>query len=187
MIRRCIYALAGAVVLAATYWLLHPPAPDPTPIQNFSLPFVFGHFRVPEDNPLTEEGVQLGRMLFYDTRLSGDNTVSCSTCHLQHLAFTDGKARAVGVTGKPLVFSSMSLANLMWGPQHFFWNGRAASLEEQALLPIQKFDEMNQDIDELLDELSADDTYPALFARAYGRISPEHSAKAIASFVRILA
>jgi cytochrome c peroxidase len=161
-------------------------ATDATPMRDFSVPFVYGHFRVPEDNPLTEEGVQLGRMLFYDPRLSGNNTVSCSTCHLQHLAFTDGKERAVGVSGRPLAFNSMSLANLMWGPQHFFWNGRAGSLEQQALIPIQNPDEMNQDIDELLEELLADEAYPALFGRAYGRISPKNIAKAIASFERTL-
>ena len=183
---RGIVALTCVVLAAAACWLLLRSAPDPTPIRDFSLPFVYGHFRVPEDNALTEEGVQLGRMLFHDPRLSGDNTVSCATCHLQHLSFTDGKARAVGVSGKPLAFNSMSLANLLWGPQHFFWNGRANSLEEQALLPIQSPDEMNQNIDELIEELSADDAYPALFGRAYGRISPEHIAKAIASFERTL-
>ena len=187
MIRpRGINALTGVVLAAAACWLLLRSAPDATPIRNFSVPFVYGHFRVPEDNTLTEEGVQLGRMLFYDPRLSGNNTVSCSTCHMQHLAFTDGKVRAVGVSGKPLAFNSMSLANLLWGPQHFFWNGRAGSLEQQALIPIQNPDEMNQDIDELLEELSADDAYPALFGRAYGRISPENIAKAIASFERTL-
>jgi cytochrome c peroxidase len=168
------------------WWLLLRSAADPTPIRDFSVPFVYGHFRVPEDNPLTEEGVQLGRMLFYDPRLSGDNTVSCSTCHMQHLAFTDGKERAVGVSGKPLPFNSMALVNLLWGPQHFFWNGRADSLEQQALMPIQNPDEMNQDIDELIAELSSDDDYPALFGQAYGRVSPENIAKAIASFERTL-
>ena len=187
MIRpRGIYALTGAVLAGAACWLLLRSAPDPTPIRNFSVPFVYGHFRVPEDNPLTEEGVRLGRMLFYDPRLSGNNTVSCSTCHLQHLAFTDGKVRAVGVSGKPLAFNSMTLANLLWGPQHFFWNGRTDSLEQQALIPIQNPDEMNQDLDELMEELSRDDTYPALFRRVYGRVSPENIAKAIASFERTL-
>ena len=187
MIRsRGIYALTGAVLAGAACWLLLRSATDPTPIRNFSVPFVYGHFRVPEDNPLTEEGVRLGRMLFYDPRLSGNNTVSCSTCHLQHLAFTDGKVRAVGVSGKPLAFNSMTLANLLWGPQHFFWNGRTDSLEQQALIPIQSPDEMNQDLDELMDELSRDDTYPALFRQAYGRVSPENTAKAIASFERTL-
>ncbi len=184
--QRGIYVLAGVVLAAATFWLLLPSTPDPTPIRNFTAPFVFGHFRVPEDNALTEEGVQLGRMLFYDPRLSGNNMMSCSTCHMQHLAFTDGKARAIGVSGEPLEFNSMSLANLMWGPQHFFWSGRTDSLEQQVLIPIQNPDEMNQDLDELVEELSADSAYPALFEQAYGGISPENIARAIASFERTL-
>jgi len=181
-----IYALAAAVLAAAAYWFLLRSAPDATPIGDFSAPFVFGQFQVPEDNALTEEGVQLGRMLFYDPRLSGNNMMSCSTCHMQHLAFTDGRARAIGVSGEPLELNSMSLANLMWGPQHFFWNGRTDSLEQQVLIPIQKPDEMNQDLDELVEELSTDSAYPALFERAYGGISPENIAKAVASFERTL-
>jgi len=160
--------------------------PKPTPLQGFTAPFVFGNFRLPADNALTEEAVRLGRRLFYDERLSGDNTVSCATCHMQQLAFTDGRARAVGVSGELLEFNSMSLVNLMWGARHFFWNGRADSLEEQALLPIQHPDEMAQDLDELIDELNADDTYRDLFRRAYGKISAENIARALASFERTL-
>jgi cytochrome c peroxidase len=105
-----------------------------TPLTNFSAPFVFGRFQVPADNSLTVESVELGRRLFYDPRLSANGKVSCSTCHIQRLAFTDGRTTSVGVSGRPLAFNSMSLVNLMWGPQHFFWNGRAATLEEQALI-----------------------------------------------------
>ena len=130
-----------------------------TPLTGFSAPFVFGRFHVPADNPLTEEAVELGRRLFYDPRLSANGKVSCSTCHIQRLAFTDGRATSVGVSGKPLAFNSMSLANLMWGPQHFFWNGRAATLEEQALIPLQHADEMAQDLGRLVAELSADASY----------------------------
>src|SRR5262245_24452266 len=137
MIRRLgIYSLLGLTLVAAAGWLMQLAAPRPTALRNFSAPFVFGHFRTPDDNPLTQEAVQLGRMLFYDTRLSGYNTVACATCHSQRLACTDGKVLAIGVSGKPLPFNSMSLANLMWGPHHFFWNGRADCLEQQALIPI---------------------------------------------------
>ena len=158
----------------------------PTPITNFSAPFVFGQFRVPEDNPLTDEAVELGRRLFYDVRLSGNNEVSCATCHRQQLAFTDGKQTAVGVSGEALAFNSMSLANLMWGPQHFFWNGRVTSLEAQALVPIQDADEMGQDLAELVDELKADAQYVTLFKTAYGSITDGHIGKALASFQRTL-
>lgn len=184
--RFAILSSCGLVLLAAVIWVLQHIEPEPTPIQGFVAPFVFGNFGVPADNPLTEEAVHLGRRLFYDSRLSGDNTVSCSSCHRQHLAFTDGKATSVGVSGTPLAFNSLSLANLLWGPQHFFWDGRAISLEEQALIPIQHPDEMAQNLDELVDELKADEIYPGLFRRAYGKISAENIARAIASFERTL-
>jgi cytochrome c peroxidase len=105
---------------------------------------------------------------------------------MQRLAFTDGKPTSVGVTGKPLSFNSMSLANLMWGPPHFFWNGRASSLEEQALVPIQHRDEMAQNLDELVRELGEDETYRELFDLAYGEISPATIAAGLASFERTL-
>jgi len=159
---------------------------EATPLSGFSAPFVFGRFQVPADNPLTEEAVELGRRLFYDPRLSATGTVSCSTCHIQRLAFTDGRTTSVGVSGKPLAFNSMSLANLMWGPQHFFWNGRAATLEEQALIPIQHADEMAQDLGRLVVELAADAIYRELFETAYGETSPAAIARALASFERTL-
>ena len=157
-----------------------------TPLSGFEAPFVFGRFQVPSDNPLTEESVALGRRLFYDPRLSGSGAVSCSTCHVQHLAFTDGRAKSVGASGKPMAFNSMSLANLMWGPQRFFWNGRVATLEEQALIPIQHPDEMAQDLERLVAELSADAGYRVLFENAYGEVSATTIARALASFVRTL-
>ncbi|MFQ5529283.1 MAG: cytochrome-c peroxidase, partial [Gemmatimonadota bacterium] len=166
--------------------LLGARGPDTTPLQDFEAPFVFGRFQTPPENPLTQEAVELGRRLFYDPRLSGDNTVSCSTCHMQHLAFTDGKPTAVGISGEPLAFNSMSLANLMWGPPRFFWNGRARALEEQALIPIQHPDEMGQDLDDLVGELADDSTYRRLFEAAYGRISPSNIAAALATFQRTL-
>jgi cytochrome c peroxidase len=178
--------IVAILVMAAVMRLAMTVTPNPTPISNFSAPFVFGRFNVPEDNPLTNEAVALGRRLFYDVRLSGNNQVSCSTCHLQQLAFTDGMKTAVGVSGKALDFNSMSLANLMWGPQHFFWDGRAGSLETQALLPIQDVNEMAQDLDELVAELSADEEYQKLFAVAYGEITPSTIARALASFERTL-
>jgi cytochrome c peroxidase len=177
-----IAALALAVVVAGC----DARRPEPTPLTGFMAPFVFGRFQVPADNPLTEEAVELGRRLFYDPRLSGNDTVSCSTCHQQHLAFTDGRPTAVGVSGRPLAFNSMSLANLMWGPQRFFWNGRAATLEEQALVPLQHPDEMAQDLAGLVDELSEDPAYRELFDTAYGELSASAIARALAAFTRTL-
>ena len=184
------------IVLAAAAWVAAPLAVwvtwgcgsrhEATPLSDFSAPFVFGHFQVPADNPLTKESVELGRRLFYDPRLSSSGTVSCSTCHMQRLAFTDGRASAVGVSGKPLEFNAMALANLMWGPQRFFWNGRVASLEEQALVPIERPDEMGQDLGKLVADLSSDPLYREMFDRAYGEVSSSALARALASFLRTL-
>jgi cytochrome c peroxidase len=157
-----------------------------TPLTDFSAPFVFGRFQVPADNPLTRESVELGRQLFYDPRLSVNGKVSCSTCHIQRLAFTDGRATSVGVSSKPLTFNAMSLANLMWGPQRFFWNGRATTLEEQVLTPLQHPDEMAQDLGRLAKELAVDAKYRKRFETAYGEVSPAAIAKALASFERTL-
>jgi cytochrome c peroxidase len=159
---------------------------EPTPLPDFSAPFVFGRFEVPADNPLTQESVELGRLLFYDRRLSGNNTVSCSTCHQQRLAFTDGRRTGIGASGKPLAFNSMSLTNLMWGPKHFFWDGRAPTLEAQAQVPIEHPDEMAEDMDRLVAELGADERYRSLFNAAYGGISAAAISRALASFVRTL-
>jgi len=183
--------LAVAALLAALSFAyfrggMTTPARIATPLRDFSAPFVFGRFQLPERNPLTAESVRLGRRLFYDPRLSGNNALSCATCHVQSLAFTDGRPTGVGISGKPLAFNTMSLANLLWGPRRFFWNGRAASLEEQALIPLQHPDEMAQDPEQLVPELGEDPDYRELFAAAYGEISLEAASAALASFVRTL-
>ncbi|MEH6570893.1 MAG: cytochrome c peroxidase [Halioglobus sp.] len=179
-------AMIAIVIVAAALGEFKSRTAKPAPLSGFVAPFVFGRFQLPADNPLTQEAFELGRRLFYDPRLSIDNTVSCSTCHMQHLAFTDGRKTGVGVSGKRLAFNSMSLANLMWGPRHFFWNGRAATLEQQALIPIQHPDEMGQGLDELVVELEQDADYRQLFAVAYGELDAAAIARALATFQRTL-
>jgi len=179
-------ALIAALLAAIAIGGCNKPRRVATPLTDFSAPFVFGRFQVPTDNPLTVEAVELGRRLFYDPRLSANGKVSCSTCHKQRLAFTDGRTTGVGVSGRPLAFNSMSLANLMWGPQHFFWNGRAATLEQQALVPLQHADEMAQDLGRLVAQLAADATYRKLFETAYGEINSSAIVRALASFERTL-
>jgi len=181
-----VTAMLFAVSVLATLYLYFKDKPPPTHLADLTLPFIFGRFQIPVDNPLTAESIILGRRLFYDPRLSSTNKVSCATCHKQHLAFTDGLKHSVGVSGRPLKFNTMSLSNLMWGPRHFFWNGRSASLENQALQPIQHIDEMGQNLDQLVDELRQDNTYPILFKQAYGRINIPAIAKALANFQRTL-
>ena len=167
---------------ASIVWITRSP-PEPTGIADFKAPFVFGRFSVPEDNPLTEEAFQLGRRLFYDPILSGDNAMSCADCHQQERAFTDGHPRALGHGGKELDFNSMSLVNLLWGPSRFFWDGRSPTLEHQALEPLKNPDEMRQSLVELVDELKASSVYQDLFWRAYGDTTQENVAKALATFL----
>lgn len=144
--------------------------------------------QIPNDNPLTDEGVKLGRMLFYEKRLSKDNTMSCGTCHQQKFAFTDGNQRvSVGVDGKRGTFNTMSLVNLLWTTR-FFWNGRSESLEKQSLEPIQDPIEMHETLDNVVSKLQKTTTYPPLFDKAFGseQITPKRIAKAIAQFERVL-
>ena len=178
-----IVALISTIGYAITRPLLKP---TPTPVANFTAPFVFGRFSIPEDNPLTEEAFELGRHLFYDPILSGNNEVACATCHEQERAFSDGIARRAGLDGEPLEFNSMSLANLMWGPQRFFWNGRAESLEDQVLEPLLSKVEMDQPLDELVKELRASKDYKRMFRAAYGGITEENIARALSTFLRMM-
>ena len=91
---------------------------------------------VPIDNPMSDIKVELGRRLFYDTRLSANNTMSCATCHIQALAFTDGKARAVGATGAVHPRSSMTLVNVAYASRLTWANQLLSHLEDQALTPL---------------------------------------------------
>jgi cytochrome c peroxidase len=180
-----IVVASAIMLIASTFYYLNNKKPA-THLVEFTTPFVFGRFTIPSSNPLTKESVLLGRRLFYDPILSNNNQVSCATCHKQSLAFTDGLKTSVGVSGVPLAFNSMSLANLMWGPRHFFWNGRSSSLEDQALQPIKHADEMGHNIDELIIALKNDETYINLFKQAFGDISAQNIAKALANFQRTL-
>lgn len=148
---------------------------------------LFGNYDVPVDNPTTEEGVQLGRMLFYEKMLSGDNTMSCASCHQQAFAFTDGEATSKGIDGIAGNRSAMSVQNMLWDSR-FFWDGRALSLEEQALGPIQNPIELHQSLKDAVDKLRASEIYPQWFYRAFGdnEINPDRIAKAISQFERTL-
>jgi cytochrome c peroxidase len=146
-----------------------------------------GRYSIPADNPLTEEGVLLGRMLFYESRLSKDNQISCAGCHQQHRAFTDGKALSKGVDGFSTKRNSMSLANLLW-VRNFFWDGRASSLEAQAIFPLTDPHEMGQSLEAAVEKLERDAVYRNSFRQAFGTdgITPDRIFKALAQFERTL-
>ena len=141
----------------------------------------------PPDNPLTVEGVALGRQLFYDKNLSVNGTVACASCHRQELAFTDGRARALGVNGATTPRSAMPLANLRWEPR-LTWDGAAGTLETQARTPIENPLEMHQPLATGVARLQATATYPALFRKAFGSssITDSNTLKALAHFERTL-
>lgn len=147
----------------------------------------FGSYTIPSDNPMTVEGVELGRMLFYEKMLSGDNTMSCGSCHKQAFAFSDGLAVSKGIDGIAGHRSSMAIVNPLWD-KNFFWDGRVVSLEEQALGPIENPIELHQRLPDAVAKLEASNLYPIRFEAAFGdpTITPDRIAKAIAQFERRL-
>jgi cytochrome c peroxidase len=156
---------------------------------HFKSPVARQFDNTPADNAVTDHGATLGRVLFYDTRLSANNTVSCGTCHVQKNAFVDPKRFSKGFGGKLTDRHAMSLVNLRYHLRaRFFWDERAASLEEAVLLPIQSKVEMGQDLTRLMDILARDKHYPELFRKAFGdgKVTPERTGKALAQFVRAL-
>lgn len=141
----------------------------------------------PAGNPITDAGATLGRVLFYDTKLSANETVACASCHKQALAFTDEAPFSSGFEGGFTGRNSMSLAMArFYGNGHFFWDERAATLEEQTLIPIQDPVEMGMSLDELAARLSNTGYYPPLFEAAFGtaEITPVRMAMAMAQFIR---
>lgn len=164
-----------------------PPVADPTPY-NLVLPSNFNQQPTqPIDNPLTNEGVELGRHLFYEKALSIDNSVACSSCHQQVLAFTDGLARARGVHGGQHARSAMPLQNLLW-EKDLAWDGAAQALEAQARVPLQNPIEMGQSLAASAARLQAMPKYVTLFNKAFKSktITEENLLKALAQFERTL-
>lgn len=132
---------------------------------------------LPRDNPLTVERVDLGKTLFFDKRISVNGRQSCADCHSPDKAFTDGRRVARGAEGGLGQRNTMPLYNLAW-KKEFFWDGRAKSLREQVLQPIQNPVEMDQSLTNLVSELGRTDNYPGLFTAAFG--SPEITSQKIA-------
>ncbi len=179
--------LSGLAVLSSCGGSDGPDGPDgPTPLA-LEAPFYFGDFTIPANNPTTVEGVALGRHLFYENRLSGNNTQSCASCHKQEKAFTDGLAVSTGIDGIAGTRSAMSLANLLWVPS-FLWDGRSETLEDQALEPILDPIELHQSLDQTVAKLQATELYPPMFEAAFGSstVTADHIAKALAQFQRTL-
>eukprot|EP00913_Durusdinium_trenchii_P010922 g10251.t1 len=140
----------------------------------------------PKDNPTTAEKVSLGKQLFFDSRLSGDNNMSCATCHLPDKAFADGLAGSKGYRGKVLSRNTPTVLNTAYFGR-LLWDGRAKSLEEQSLGPITSPDEMHQDLDELEKELNAVPGYVKQFRKIYNtKVTRDGIARSLAAFQRTL-
>lgn len=159
----------------------------PTPYL-FEPPAHFGDdFDIPIDNPLTIEGIALGRNLFYEKQLSRNGQVSCGSCHQQAKAFTDGTKFSMGVDRELTSRNSMSIVNLLWNTK-FFWDGRAGTLEEQSLQPIIDHIEMDLPLEAAVERLSASESYRQQFFAAYttDEITADRIAQSIAQFMRTL-
>lgn len=143
----------------------------------------------PAANPVTDAGATLGRVLFYDRRLSANDRVACASCHLQANGFADTARLSRGFAGGLTGRHSMALANARWYQNgRFFWDERAASLEAQVLAPIQDATEMGLTFEQLVAKVGVSSYYAPLFTAAFGtaEVTSDRISRALAQFVRSL-
>ncbi len=153
--------------------VIHSCKKDPVATEEPDAPYTLdiGAFPSPtiaSDNPLTREGVKLGRMLFYDKILSRTNTQACASCHMQQFAFNDTAKFSIGVNNLQGKRNAMSVFNMAWNTNQFFWDGRANLLRHQSLKPIQDNLEMDETLANVVSKLQASSIYPNQFKRAFG-------------------
>jgi len=152
---------------------------------NFIIPYGFSTPIFPSDNPMTEEGVELGRHLFYEERLSSNNLISCASCHFPKKSFSDTIALSLGVQGLDGKRNAMPLFNLAWSPT-FFWDGRSSTLEAQIFEPVKDPLEMHQLWPAVVTKIKQSGDYDQMFMDAFGdtEIDSTRISKALAQFVR---
>jgi cytochrome c peroxidase len=156
-----------------------PGAPLPTSINGID--------NTPLDNPITDNGATLGRVLFYDKSLSANGTIACASCHKQDKGFSDDAVLSVGFNGGTTGRHSMTLINARFYQRgRFFWDERASTLEEQVLMPFQDPVEMGMTLEQVVSTVQAQSYYPELFEKAFGsqEINADRISKALAQFVR---
>lgn len=165
-------------------------SPEEEEIVQDNTPYVLdkGSFPLPPiagDNKLTAQGVLLGRMLFYEKLLSRNNSISCSSCHMQEFAFTDTARFSLGVLGLKGKRQAMPVFNTAWHTNDFFWDGRAHLLRDQSLKPIQDTLEMFESLTAVVAKLNTRSTYTAQFARTFGsgEITPGRISLALEQFM----
>jgi len=173
------------------------PLPDevlykPTPY-NLQIPRYFPtQVYIPDDNPMTVEGIELGRYLFYDGRLGGrdhpDSLMTCATCHIQSKGFVNGGPRAYGITGIPTPHCMMPLINLLWNPNTYLWNGKVSRMEDLTWMGIHAPHEMNSDTNRAKALIQSIPMYPPMFKKAFGSetVTALNMGKAISQFIRTL-
>ncbi|WP_221030131.1 cytochrome c peroxidase [Actomonas aquatica] len=169
--------------IALPAYLLENQIPGNSPFQNAAA----DNDSTPADNPTTDDGATLGRVLFYDINLSANGTVSCASCHDQSAGFSDSRQLSLGFAGGETRRHSMSLTNARFNDSgKYFWDERADSLEAQVLMPFQDEVEMGLTLEQLVSIVSAQDYYPTLFTHAFGddTIDADRIARALAQFVR---
>ncbi|MEX0937265.1 MAG: cytochrome c peroxidase [Pirellulales bacterium] len=151
-----------------------------------AIPVGLDKMRLPSDNPLTEAKIELGKQLYFDTRLSGDNTVSCASCHDPAKGWSNGERFATGVRDQVGGRSAPTIINA--GYQYFqFWDGRAQHVEGQALGPIENPIEMDMKLPELVEKLNKIEGYRTQFQEVFGTdVTEEGIAKAIGAFERTI-
>lgn len=189
---RMFYDASRQVVLSTTDTALTLPGAAynyaaPSLPANFSVQPIAGQDNMPGTNVTTDLGATLGRVLFYDKRLSTNRTVSCSSCHQQEHGFSDPRQFSVGFDGGLTGRNSMGLSNARWYQRrHFFWDERADTLEDQVLMPIQNSVEMGMTLQALTNRLQAEPFYTNLFTQVFGssQVTSERISKALAQFVR---
>lgn len=164
----------------------------PTPV-GLEVPQIFQDLLpepvIPIENPLTEEGITLGKKLFFDPILSADGTQACADCHAPAAAFSDNRQFSVGIDDLPGTRNSMPLQNLAWNfNEAFNWDGSARSLEEQAFEPVTNPLEMHNTWPQVETDLQGSAEYRTMFERAFGSstIDSTRVTKALAQFVRTL-
>ncbi|MBE0638036.1 MAG: cytochrome-c peroxidase [Bacteroidales bacterium] len=171
--------------------------PEPYSPTSYQIEIPYGfptNLNVPEDNPMTVEGIELGRMLFYDGRLNGrthpDSLMSCATCHRQENSFEVGLPRPhpFGITGQATHHAMLPLINLVWNMGNYGWNGSVGSIEADVTGVIYDPSEFDSTPEKVVNTIKSIDGYPELFQKAFGtnEVTADGIAKAIAQFVRTL-
>ncbi len=189
---RALYDPARHDVLSTTENALLLPAPsfnyaNPILPPSFHVAPIVGQDNMPATNVTTDAGATLGRVLFYDKRLSTNQTISCSSCHQQQHGFSDSRKFSLGFIGGLTARNAMGLSNGRWYlRRHFFWDERANTLEDQVLQPVQNAVEMGMTLSALTNRLAVEPFYTNLFSLAFGssEITSDRISRALAQFVR---